>query len=255
MNNYKGFLIDLDGTIYRGNEKIPEAVQFVQELYRRELPYLFVTNNSTKKPEQVAAHLQSMDVPAEAADVFTTSMATATYIANKKSEAKVYMIGEEGLQAALETKQLQLVDKDPHFVVIGLDRKLTYEKLAKATLFIREGAIFVATNGDTALPSERGFLPGNGAIVSAVATSTNTKPTFIGKPETIIINQALNVLGTKKEETLMIGDNYATDISAGIRAQLHTLLVYTGVTTKEQLAKYDKKPTYELESLADWTFD
>ncbi|WP_088103983.1 TIGR01457 family HAD-type hydrolase [Halalkalibacter urbisdiaboli] len=255
MPTYKGFLIDLDGTMYRGTEKIDEAVQFVKELERRGLPYLFVTNNSTKRPEDVADVLKGMDVPATPEHIFTTSMATATFIAERKKQARVYMVGEQGLKYALEAAGHEIVEKDADFVVMGLDRQITYEKLAGAALNVRAGATFIATNGDVALPTERGLLPGAGSIISVVSVSTGVQPTFIGKPESIIVEQALEVIGTKKEDTLMVGDNYDTDILAGLRAGMDTLMVYTGVSTKEQMAQKEQKPTIAIDSLAEWTFE
>jgi 4-nitrophenyl phosphatase len=255
MKSYKGFLIDLDGTVYRGSEKIDEAVTFVKELEKRKLPYLFVTNNSTKRPDQVAEHLREMDVPATAEHVFTTSMATATYISEQKKQARVCMVGEEGLKFALEEEGHKIVDEDADFVVMGLDRSITYEKLTKAALNVRQGATFIATNGDVALPTERGLLPGAGSLISVVSVSTGVSPKFIGKPESIIVEQALDVIGLTKEETIMIGDNYHTDILAGIRAGMDTLMVYTGVSTKEQVESFDKLPTHAIETLAQWTFD
>jgi 4-nitrophenyl phosphatase len=254
MKTYRGFLIDLDGTVYRGSEKIEEAILFIKELERRKLSYLFVTNNSTKHPAQVAEMLVEMGVPATADHVFTTSMATANFISEKHTGARIYAIGEEGLRSALKTKGLEIVEKDADYVVMGLDRSITYEKLAGAVLNVRNGAKFIATNGDVALPTERGLLPGNGSLVSVVSVSTGVKPIFIGKPESIIVEQALEVLGTSKDETLMIGDNYETDILAGIRAGIDSLLVHTGVTTKEQLKDVENQPTYSLSSLAEWIF-
>src|SRR5690606_3282871 len=142
--------------------------------------------------------------------------------------------------------------KDPEAVIMGIDRKITYEKLAKACLFVRNGALFFSTNGDTALPTEKGLLPGNGAITSVVSVSTQTEPIFIGKPHSIIMEQALKVLGSPKEKTLMVGDNYDTDILAGINIKMDTLLVHTGVTTKEALEMKEKQPSYVLNSLAEW---
>ncbi|MBO9131449.1 TIGR01457 family HAD-type hydrolase [Bacillus sp. 165] len=254
MKSYRGFLIDLDGTMYRGTEKIEEAIIFVKELERKGLPYLFVTNNSTKRPEQVAEHLMGMGVPATKDHVFTTSMATAHFIAKRRADARVYAIGEEGLHYALQEKGLNIVETDADYVVIGLDRSITYEKLAGAATNVRSGATFIATNGDVALPTERGLLPGNGSLVSVVTVCTGIQPIFIGKPESIIMEQALVVLGTSKEETIMIGDNYDTDILAGIRAGIDSLLVHTGVTTKEHLQTVESQPTYSLSTLSEWIF-
>ncbi|WP_186575842.1 TIGR01457 family HAD-type hydrolase [Aquibacillus kalidii] len=255
MKSYSGFLIDLDGTVYRGTEKIEEAITFVKELERRKLPYLFLTNNSTIHPSKVSEKLTKMGVPSTTEHVFTTSMATASFIAEQKPDASVYPIGEEGLTLALEECGLAIVESDADFVVMGLDRAINYEKLAIGALNIRAGARFVATNGDIALPTERGFLPGAGSLISVLSVTTGVKPKFIGKPEPIIVEQALEVLGTPKEETLMVGDNYDTDILAGINAGIDSLLVHTGVTTKEHLLSKEIQPTYAINSLSEWSFN
>lgn len=254
MRKYKGYLIDLDGTMYRGTEKIEEASDFVRTLIRLDIPFLFVTNNSTRTPEQVADKLQSFDIPARPEHVFTSSMATANYIHETNKDAKVFYIGEEGLQRALDEKGFRYAGEDADVVVVGLDTKVTYEKLAVACLAIRNGATFLSTNGDLAIPTERGLMPGNGAFTQLIQFSTRVKPIMIGKPETIITEQALKVLGTKKEETIMVGDNYDTDILAGMNAGLDTLMVHTGVTTKEMLKEYREQPTYSVDNLAQWKF-
>lgn len=252
MKQYKGYLIDLDGTMYRGEEQIEEASHFIKALKEKGIPYLFVTNNSTRKPEQVADKLNRFQIPTTKEQVFTTSNATANYIKEKKENASVYMIGEEGLTYALEEVGLEITDENPDFVVSGLDRDINYEKLAKACLAVRNGATFISTNGDIAIPTERGLLPGNGSLTSVIAVSTTVKPIFIGKPESIIMEQALKVLGVAKEDTLMVGDYYDTDILAGINTGIDTLLVHTGVTTKEMLTNYNQQPTYSVHSLEEW---
>ncbi|GIN88618.1 haloacid dehalogenase [Heyndrickxia sporothermodurans] len=252
MKQYKGYLIDLDGTMYRGSEKIDAAGDFIHRLKSRNIPYLFVTNNSSRTPEQVAKKLQKFDIPVEKNQIFTTSMATAEYIYEQNKNATVYAIGEEGLKTALKNKDLHFQEENPDYVVVGIDREINYEKLTLACLAVRKGATFISTNADIALPTERGFLPGNGSITSVITVSTQTNPIFIGKPESIIMNQALAYLGTKKEETIMVGDFYDTDILAGIRAGMDTLLVHTGVTTKEALQEKDEQPTYVVNSLDEW---
>ena len=252
MKKYQGYLIDLDGTMYRGTERIEAASDFVKKLNEENIPYLFVTNNSSRTPKQVADKLVSFDIPAQETLVFTTSMATANYIFEQKRDASVYVIGEEGLRTALAEKGFQFAEEHADYVVVGIDRDINYEKLAIACLAVRNGATFISTNADIALPTERGLLPGNGSLTSVITVSTQTKPIFIGKPESIIMEQALKVLGTPKEDTLMVGDYYDTDILAGMNTGLDTLLVHTGVTTKELLSGYDRKPTYAIDSLDQW---
>lgn len=250
---YRAYLIDLDGTMYRGKEKIESAVRFVNRLSSQRIPYLFVTNNSSKTPEQVAKTLVDFGVPAKSGQVITSSLATACYIGQKSNDATVFMIGETGLEEALTQKGLSLVNgQNVDYVVIGLDREITYDKLSTACLAIRSGATFISTNADKAIPTERGLVPGNGALTSVISTSTGIEPTFIGKPEKVIIEQALELLGVNKDEAIMVGDNYDTDIRAGMNAEMDTLLVYTGVTKEADLQHVAQKPTYTVQSLDDW---
>lgn len=253
MKHYEGYLIDLDGTVYRGEEKIEEAVQFVKELFNKNIPYVFVTNNSSKQPVQVADKLEKLGVPAQADQVMTSSMAAANVMAEKlPSGASVYIIGEEGLYSSMEEKGLRVVDEGADAVVIGIDRSITYDKLAKACLEVQNGAMFYSTNPDVAFPSERGLVPGNGSLTGVISTATGIQPTFVGKPEAAIVEQALEMIGTNKEKTIMVGDNYDTDILAGIHAEIPTLLVHTGVTSEEKLKEKQIQPTYVVLTLSDW---
>lgn len=251
---YDGFIMDLDGTVYRGKEKIPEAVAFVKKLHERGLRYLFVTNNSTRTKEAVADQLSGFGIPCTTDDVLTTSMATARFIKAQKQDASVYYIGEAGLRQAMEAAHLSYNEDDPDFVAFGMDRQISYEKYAKACLAVRAGAKFVSTNPDVALPTERGLMPGNGSLTAVISVSTGVAPVFIGKPEPIIVNQALEMLGTARDRTLMIGDNYDTDIQAGIRAGMDTMIVLTGVTSEKALQKKEQQPTYVVHGLDEWRF-
>jgi|SRR5690625_1580966 len=255
LKSYKGYIIDLDGTMYRGNERIEAAAEFVDALYQRNIPYLFLTNNSTGTQEEFSNKLNKMEIKATPDQVFTTSLATAKYIHHLQPEARCLVIGERGLYDALKREGLHIVSDDDEvcdYVVIGLDRMITYEKLSRACLAINGGAGFVSTNSDIAIPTERGLIPGNGALTSVISVSTGVEPTFIGKPEQIIMQEALTYLGLSKDETLMIGDNYHTDILAGIHAGLDTLMVFTGITPYEEYPNLPQKPTYHVQNLFEW---
>jgi 4-nitrophenyl phosphatase len=254
MKQYKGYLIDLDGTMYRGEERIDAASRFVTKLAEQEIPHLFVTNNSSKTPEQVSDKLLSMDIPAKPEQVVTSSVAAARFIKKQYGETGVYMIGEKGLKTALEDEGHRLTEEAPEVVVMGIDHEISYEKLANAALAVRNGAAFISTNGDVAIPTERGLLPGNGALTSVVEVSTGQKPVFIGKPESVIVELALEMLGTSLQDTVMVGDNYQTDILAGINAGMDTIIVHTGVTAKDQLGGFKIQPSWSIDSLDDWKF-
>jgi len=250
--SYKGYFIDLDGTMYKGTEPIKEAPVFVKNLKNNQVPYLFLTNNSTSTPEQVAEKLRlKFDIPANAKDVYTSALATADHV--KKLDGKrVYVVGEMGLKKALEDVGCVITDTDIDHVIVGLDRDLTYKKCEIASLAIQKGATFIATNKDTNIPSERGMLPGAGSVIALIEKATQTKPVFIGKPETIMMRSALEKIGLEKNNVLMVGDNYETDILAGINSGVDTLLVLTGFTKRSDLINIEKQPTYIIETLDEW---
>ena len=251
--NYKGYLIDLDGTMYNGTEPILAAPRFIQRLQEKDVPYLFVTNNTTKTQKDVADNLRfNFGVDAKEEHVYTGSLATAKYMKKLNKGHKVFTIGEAGLKDALANAGFIEDKENPDFVVVALDRHATYSDFETATLAIQKGAQFIATNKDTNMPSEKGMVPGAGSLVAFVVAATRVEPTFIGKPESIIMDEALEVIGLKKEEVVMVGDNYETDILAGIQNGIDTLLVYTGFTKPEDVTSEMKQPTHQVDSLDDW---
>ncbi|MHA8110946.1 TIGR01457 family HAD-type hydrolase [Lactobacillaceae bacterium Melli_B4] len=258
MKRYQGYFIDLDGTIYAGKKRIPAAKRFIERLQQNQIPFLFVTNNTTKLPKDVVANLSdNHDIHVNEKNVYTAGLATADFM-NAEADAdhrKVYVIGETGLNDALESRGFEITDEQPDYVVVGLDTHVDYEKFCVATLAIQNGARFIGTNPDTNIPNERGMLPGAGSLVELVKYATQTEPVLIGKPQPIILNNALGILGFPKNQVVMVGDNYMTDISAGINVGIDTLLVYTGVSTKEQIETKSIKPTWEIDSLDDWSVE
>lgn len=254
MKKYAGYMIDLDGTIYRGKEKIPAAKRFIERLQEHDIPFLFVTNNSTQAPIKVVENLaNNFDIHVKEENVYTSALATADYIADlDKDERSVYVIGEVGLKQAILDRGFRFEETNPDYVVVGLDYDVTYHKFELATLAIKRGAKFIGTNADTNLPNERGLVPGAGSVIALVECSTQQKATYIGKPETIIMEKALERLGLPKDEVVMVGDNYMTDIKAGINFGIDTMLVYTGVSTRELVRKQEIAPTIELGSLDEW---
>ncbi|WP_170008061.1 TIGR01457 family HAD-type hydrolase [Bacillus fonticola] len=250
---YGLYLLDLDGTMYRGTERIEAAVRFVQKLHREQISYAFVTNNSTKTREDVVNHLQSFDIPASFEQVFTTSIATVAVLKKKiPAGAHVYWIGEEGLTVPLQEAGFTFSEENPAAVVMGLNRKCTYEQLATAAYWVQQGVPFISTNADTQLPTERGFQPGNGSLTKVVELATNKQPLFIGKPERHVIDLALTAYNVKEQDAVLIGDNVHTDLLAGERAGVDTAFVLTGVSTREDAIQEGLSPTYVLDSLDEW---
>ncbi len=250
---YKGYLIDLDGTIYLGNDLIPSGKRFVERLQQAKIPFLFVTNNTTKAPAVVQKRLaESFDIHVATETIYTASLATIDYMNDQKRGNKVFVIGEAGLIDLILASGYVWEEEKPDFVVVGLDSQVTYKKLETATFAIQKGAEFIGTNPDKNLPTERGFVPGAGALISFLETATQTKAVFIGKPNQIIMEKAVAHLNLAKADVLMVGDNYETDIQAGIQNNIDSLLVLTGFTAKEQVATLPQAPRYVINELDEW---
>jgi 4-nitrophenyl phosphatase len=239
----RALLLDLDGVVYTGNTPLPGAAGCFAYLRESGRPFQCITNNSTLTAEQYVAKLAGMGIPVEPGQVLTSSEATAVYLQERlRPGAPVMAIGEEGLVRALLGHGFRLVDRDPEAVVCGLDRRLTYERLKRACLAIRQGAPLVATNPDRSLPTEEGLLPGNGAALAYLQTATGVAPVVIGKPEATMLDIAMARLGAAPGETAIVGDGLLTDIPAGQRAGLTTVLVLTGVTRPGDLAGAPVRP-------------
>ena len=253
---YKGYLIDLDGTIYKGKDRIPAGEAFVHELQKREIPYLFVTNNTTRTPESVQEMLANQfNIDTPVSTIYTATLATIDYMNDLGLEKTVYVIGEVGLKEAIQAAGYVEDKENPAYVVVGLDWQVDYEKLATATLAIHKGAHFIGTNPDLNIPTERGLLPGAGSIIALLEVATRVKPVYIGKPNAIIMDKAVEHLGLERQEIVMVGDNYLTDIRAGIDNGIPSLLVTTGFTKPEEVPNLPIAPTHVLSSLAEWNFD
>lgn len=256
-NHYQGYFIDLDGTTYKGKNRIPAAARFVKRLQQAGKQVLFVTNNSTRSPEFVADNLtRNHDIHVGPENVYTTALATADYLAQRADDRKrVYVVGESGLKEALTDRGFILVNEAPDYVVVGLDSHVTYEKLEQAVLLIRAGATFIGTNADSNLPNERGMVPGAGSLIKLVEYATQQKPLMIGKPEKVIMEMALQQVDLAKDDVIMVGDNYRTDIQAAINVGMDSLLVYTGLSQPTEVAQMPVRPTFTVETLDDWNIE
>lgn len=251
--SYKGYLIDLDGTIYKGKERIPAGENFIKRLQQKGIPYLLVTNNTTRRPEMIQSMLaEQFQVETSLESIYTATMATVDYMNDMKRGKTAYVIGEAGLKTAIAEAGYQEDTENPAYVVVGLDSQVTYDMLARATLAIAKGALFIGTNPDLNIPTERGLMPGAGSLVALLEAATRVQPVFIGKPNAIIMNKALAILGVDRSEALMVGDNYLTDIMAGIQNDIATLLVTTGFTKPEEVATLPTQPHHVVASLDEW---
>ncbi|KGR78160.1 TIGR01457 family HAD-type hydrolase [Ureibacillus manganicus] len=245
MKTYKAYCFDLDGTVYRGKEGIQSAVRFVHRLQEKGLEYYFITNNSSKTPSQLQQALGDIGIETDRSRIFSSAITTAKYVAQNYKEAKVYMIGSEGLETAFKEEGITISNEsEVDVVVMGIDRAVDYMKLAKASMAVQNGAKLIGTNEDIKFPTELGFLPGNGSFVRLVAGVAGVEPMFIGKPSPVMLEVIQEEYGYDKEDMVMIGDNYDTDILCGVRFGCDTIHVNTGVTSTEVALEKDAIPTY-----------
>lgn len=252
MKNYKAYCLDLDGTVYRGIEAVAGAAEFVERLQKKGIEPFFVTNNASMTQLQLAEKMAGFGIKAQTSHIMSSAIAAAKYIKRWYAGKAVYMIGSDGLARALEQEKIERVPENAEVVLMGIDRNINYDKLATACLEVRKGAAFLSTNRDLAFPSEKGLVPGNGAFTTLVAASTGIEPVYIGKPEMHMLEAIQYEFGFEKEDMVMIGDNYDTDIQAGIRFGVDTVHVNTGVTPMELALAKEDKPTYAIENLGFW---
>jgi NagD protein len=247
----KGFLIDMDGVIYRSSQLIPGAVEFIRLLRECDIPFLFLTNNSQRTRRDVATKIQRMGFEVEERHIFTCAMATARFLARQTPGGTVYVIGEGGLLTALHQNGYAVVDKSPDYVVVGEGRTLSFEMLEHAVQMVLDGAKLIATNLDPNCPTQKGTRPGCGAIVSLIEAATGIKAFSVGKPSPVMMRIARKELGIATSETIMIGDTMETDILGGVQMGYRTILVLTGSTRREDLMKYAYQPDIIVDSVAD----
>ena len=246
-----GYLIDMDGVLYRGSELIPGADRFVHQLRRRGIPFVFLTNNSQRTRRDVVARLARMGIDVDEEHVFTCAMATARFLAQQKAGGTAFVIGEGGLLTALHQNGYAIVDHEPDYVVVGEGRTFNLELVEAAVRMILGGAKLIATNLDPNCPTQNGLRPGCGAMVAMLETATGVRAFSVGKPSPVMMRAARKALGLATDETIMIGDTMETDILGGVQLGYHTALVLSGGTRREDLSRYAYRPEMVLESLAE----
>jgi len=245
-----GYLIDMDGVIYREGEIIPGAIDFINALCHKGIPFMFLTNNSQRTRRDIATKLCRMGFRVEERNIFTCAMATARFLAAQKPGGTAYVIGEGGLLNALHENGYAVVDINPDYVVVGEGRTISFEMIEHATTMLLNGAKLVATNLDPNCPTSRGTRPGCGAITALLETAANTKAFSVGKPSPIMMRAARKELGLDASRTIMIGDTMETDILGGVNMGYRTVLVLTGGTKREDLPRYAYQPDIIVESIA-----
>lgn len=246
-----GYLIDMDGVIYRGSQLIPGADRFIAELLANNIPFLFLTNNSQRTRRDVATKLQRLGIEVGEEHVFTCAMATARFLAQQKPSGTAYVIGEGGLLTALHRNGYAIVDKDPDYVVIGEGRNFNFEMAEAALGMVLSGAKLVATNLDPNCPTQTGMRPGCGALVALLESASGIRAFSVGKPSPVMMRAARMELGLTADRTIVIGDTMETDILGGVQLGYRTILVLSGGTAREDLSRYAYRPDKVVDSIAD----
>ena len=268
INDLGAFIIDMDGVLWQGSKPLPGLTEFFSTLRATKIPFVLATNNASLTQQQYLKKLADMGVEVSAKEILTSSMATARYLVDTSPATKrrVFVIGESGLIEPLQQQGFTITSTyyptDPDaetgdiwadIVVSGLDRQLNWNKLATATLNLRAGAEFYATNADTTLPTELGEVMGNGGVLAALTAATGIEPIVIGKPEPILYQQAFEILGTDKHNTIAIGDRLNTDILGAVNAGMRSIMVLTGVSSEADLAEIDYKPDWVFQDIQEIT--
>lgn len=236
-------IIDMDGVLWRGDEPMPGLSEFFAFLEEREIAFILATNNASRTPEQYVAKLARFGVEVPIETILTSALVSAAYLADvAPSGSRVYVIGEKGIQQALRERGFVLDDETAKYVVVGWDRNCTWDKLATASLLIHDGADFVGTNPDVSFPTERGPVPGNGALLAALEAATGVEPVVTGKPDPRMYQEALRRMDATPETTAMIGDRLDTDIAGASNAGLTTILVLSGIATEEDVVTASNRP-------------
>jgi NagD protein len=245
------YLIDMDGVIVRGEELIPGADAFVDRLHQRQIKFIIFTNNPTYTPFDLQHRLQRIGIRLSEDHIYTSALATADFLDSQMPKGSAFVLGESGLTEALHAAGYALSDHAPDYVVLGETTTFSYARITQAVRLVAGGAHFIATNPDSSSPSESGLTPGCGAIAALIEAATGVHPYYIGKPNPLMMRTALHRLGAHSENTAVIGDRMDTDIRVGLETGMETILVLTGVSSREMVSRFPYRPTRIVESVAD----
>ena len=245
------YLMDMDGVLVHEEHLVPGADRFLQELQDTGTPFIVLTNNSIRTRRDLQARLRrtGLEIPEES--IWTSALATATFLHNQRPGGTAYVVGESGLTTALHDIGYIITDIDPDYVVLGETRTYSFEAITTAIRLVERGARFIATNPDATGPSRDGSLPATGSVAALITRATGREPYYVGKPNALMMRSALRAIGAHSENTLMIGDRMETDVVSGLEAGLQTILVLTGISTRASVEMYPFRPTRVIESVAD----
>jgi NagD protein len=247
----RSWLMDMDGVLIHEQSMVPGADRFLARLRELGRPFLVLTNNSMYTQRDLAARLRGtgLEVPEEA--IWTSALATASFLHDQRPNGTAFVIGEAGMTTALHDAGYTLTDRSPDYVVLGETRTYSFERLAVAIRLILNGARFIATNPDPTGPTPDGPLPATGSVAALISRATGVEPYFVGKPNPLMMRSALNAIDAHSETSAMVGDRMDTDVVSGLEAGMHTVLVLTGITKRDETERFPYRPSRIVDSIAD----
>jgi NagD protein len=246
-----GFIIDMDGVIYHGNRLLPGVTDFVKWLEESEKKYLFLTNSSERTPKELHEKLKRLGINVGEKHFYTSALATAAFLSSQKPNGSAFIIGDAGLINALYSVGYSVNNVNPDYVVVGDTHGYNFEKIELAVNLVLKGAKLIGTNSDISGPVEAGITPSTKALVSPIEIVTGKKAYFVGKPNPLMMRIALKKLGVRREDAIVIGDRMDTDVRCGLESEIDTLLVLSGITSKNEIDNFPYQPRYVLNGVVD----
>ncbi|MFW5886642.1 MAG: HAD-IIA family hydrolase [Bacteroidota bacterium] len=251
IKSKKGFICDMDGVIYHGNMLLPGVKDFVRWLIEEKKHFVFLTNASERSPKELQDKLKRLGIEVDKSHFYTSALATAMFLNEQRPGGSAYIIGEAGLINALYNVGYTMNSIDPDYVVVGDSRSYSYERLEKAVHLVNNGSRLIGTNPDTTGPIEEGIVPATGALIAPIEIATGKKAYFVGKPNPLMMRNALKRIGCRREETIIIGDRMDTDIIAGIESEIETCLVLSGISKESTIENFPYRPDHVLNGIVD----
>ena len=251
LTDKKAFICDMDGVIYHGNKLLDGVVNFVNWLVDENKKFVFLTNSSERSPRELGQKLKRLGLNVPKEHFYTSALATASFLKGQCPRGSAYVIGEAGLTNALYDAGFSMNDVSPDYVIVGETRTYNYEQIERAVHLVFKGAKLIGTNPDLTGPTEKGIVPATRALISPIELATGKQAYFIGKPNPLMLRQARKMMDCSSAETVIIGDRMDTDIVAGIESGIDTVLVLSGVTSKESMKEFPYIPTYIFNGVGD----
>ena len=247
----KGFICDMDGVIYHGNQILDGVAEFVNWMLDNNKKFVFLTNSPERTPHELSMKLERMGLSVSPDHFYTSAMATAEFLSTQAPGCTAYVIGEAAFSKALYDKKIYMNDINPEYVVIGETRTYSFEKIEKAIELVNKGAKLIGANPDTVGVTEKGIMPATGSLIAPIEIATGKKAYFVGKPNPLMLRHGLRILGCHSADIAFIGDRMDTDIIAGIESNVDTVLVLSGVTSREDIDNFPYRPKYVLNGVDD----